>query len=85
MDLETNAAASQACWIFFAQVIDTYDSDNNKAVDLVYVNFQNHMTRYLMRDSWHRPMDMTSKVMQPDGQDLASWAPPKGLHQPNPQ
>ena len=26
---------------FFAQVIDTYDSDNNKAVDLVYLDFQN--------------------------------------------
>ena len=25
---------------FFAQVIDTYDSDNNKAVDLVYLDFQ---------------------------------------------
>ena len=25
---------------FFAQVIDTYDPDNNKAVDLVYLDFQ---------------------------------------------
>ena len=25
---------------FFAQVIDTYDTDNNKAVDLVYLGFQ---------------------------------------------
>ena len=25
---------------FFAQVIDTYDTDNNKAVDLVYLDFQ---------------------------------------------
>ena len=25
---------------FFAQVIDTYDTDNNKAVDLVYLCFQ---------------------------------------------
>ena len=25
---------------FFAQVIDTYDTDNNKAVDLVYQDFQ---------------------------------------------
>ena len=24
---------------FFAQVIDTYDTDNNKAVDLVYLDF----------------------------------------------
>ena len=25
---------------FFAQVIDTYDTDYNKAVDLVYLDFQ---------------------------------------------
>ena len=25
---------------FFAQVIDTYDTNNNKAVDLVYLDFQ---------------------------------------------
>ena len=25
---------------FFAQVIDTYDTDNNKAVDIVYLDFQ---------------------------------------------
>ena len=25
---------------FFSQVIDTYDTDNNKAVDLVYLEFQ---------------------------------------------
>ena len=25
---------------FFAQVIDTCDTDNNKAVDLVYLDFQ---------------------------------------------
>ena len=25
---------------FFARVIDTYDTDNNKAVDLVYLDFQ---------------------------------------------
>ena len=25
---------------FYAQVIDTYDTDNNKAVDLVYLDFQ---------------------------------------------
>ena len=26
---------------FYAQVIDTYDTDNNKAVDLVYLDIQN--------------------------------------------
>ena len=25
---------------FYAQVVDTYDTDNNKAVDLVYLDFQ---------------------------------------------
>ena len=25
---------------FFAKLIETYDSDNNKAVDLVYLGFQ---------------------------------------------
>ena len=25
---------------FYAQIIDTYDTDNNKAVDLVYLDFQ---------------------------------------------
>ena len=25
---------------FFAQVIDTYDMDNNKAIDLVYLDFK---------------------------------------------
>ena len=30
---------------FFAQVIDTYDSDNNKAVDLVYLDFQKAFDR----------------------------------------
>ena len=25
---------------FFSEVIDTYDTDNNKAVDLVYLDFQ---------------------------------------------
>ena len=32
---------------FFAQVIDTCDIDNNKAVDLVYLE---HFTRYHVKD-----------------------------------
>ena len=40
MASETNVATCQACSIYFAQVIDTYDTDNNKAVDLVYLDFQ---------------------------------------------
>ena len=30
---------------FFAQLIDTYDTDKNKAVDLVYLDFQNAFDR----------------------------------------
>ena len=30
---------------FFAQVIDTYDTDNNKAVDLVYLDFQKSFSK----------------------------------------
>ena len=32
---------------FFAQVIDTYDTDNNKAVDLVYLDFQKAFDKVL--------------------------------------
>ena len=42
MASETNVAARSCLTIlldFFAQVIDTYDTDNNKAVDLVYLDF----------------------------------------------
>ena len=34
----------------YAQGIDTYDKDNNKAVDLVYLDFKKHLTRYHMKD-----------------------------------
>ena len=34
---------------FFASVIDTYDVGNNKAVDLIYLDFQRHLTRYQMK------------------------------------
>ena len=38
MASETNVAG---CLVdFFSQVIDTYDTDNNKAVDLFYLDFQ---------------------------------------------
>ena len=35
---------------FFSQVIDTYDTDNNKAAYLVYLDFQKPLTRYHMQD-----------------------------------
>ena len=38
MASETNVAASLVD--FFSQIIDTYDTDNNKAVDLFYLDFQ---------------------------------------------
>ena len=40
MDFETNACCLTSLLDFFAQVIDTYDSDNNKAVDMVHLDFQ---------------------------------------------
>ena len=36
---EISVAAWQACWISLS-VIDTYDTDINKAVDLNYLDFQ---------------------------------------------
>ena len=35
---------------FYAQVKDMYDTDNNKAVYLVYLDFQKALTRYHMKD-----------------------------------
>ena len=41
MDSETNVHSGLTIMLdFFAQVIETYDTDNNKAVDLVYLDFQ---------------------------------------------
>ena len=53
---------------FFAKVIDTYDSDNNKVVDLVYLDFQKAFDkvpheRLMAKVNMH----MASKVTQPDG------------------
>ena len=38
---------------FFASVIDTYDIGNNKAVDLIYLDFQKvpHLISYHMKGS----------------------------------
>ena len=48
---ETNVAAWQFSLLnFFAQVIDTYDMNNNKAVDLVYLDFKKRLTMYHMKD-----------------------------------
>ena len=35
---------------FFAQVIDKYDTGSKKAIDLVYLDFKKHLTRYCMKD-----------------------------------
>ena len=43
----------------FVKVIDTYDTDNNKAVDIVYLDFKNHWAMYNMENecycqcTWH--------------------------------
>ena len=51
---------------FFARVIDTYDTGNNKAVDLIYLDFQKAFDKVpqerLLVKSWH----MTYKVVQPN-------------------
>ena len=52
---------------FFAQVIDTYDSDNNKAVDLVYLDFQKAFDKVPHERLMARSVHMASKVMPPDG------------------
>ena len=36
---------------FFAHVIDTYDTGNNKAVDLIYLDFQKAFDKYHMKGS----------------------------------
>ena len=40
MASETSSAAYQACLTFIAGVIDTYDTGENKAVDLIYLDYQ---------------------------------------------
>ena len=47
--IETNAAADLSLLDFFAQVKDTYDTDNNKGVDLVYFTFKKLIIRYHMK------------------------------------
>ena len=42
-----NQSSCLTCLLdFLAQVIDTYDTDYNKAVDLVFLDFQKQLTRY---------------------------------------
>ena len=40
MSAETNVVGLTSLLDLFSQVIDTYGTDNNKAVDLVYLDFQ---------------------------------------------
>ena len=35
---------------FFAKVIDTHNTDNNKTIDLVYLDFQNPFDKVRMKD-----------------------------------
>ena len=40
---------------FYAQVIDTYDTDNNKAVDLVYLDYQKAFDKIKIKVKSSRP------------------------------
>ena len=53
----------------FAQIIDTYDTDNNKAVDLVYLDFQKAFDKVPHERLMRKSMQMAFKVMQPDGSE----------------
>ena len=66
---ETNLADWLVCWIFFAQVIDTYDTNNNKAVDLVYLDFQKAFEKVPHEGLMVKVNAMAFKVMQPDGSE----------------
>ena len=66
MDIETNAGCLTSPLDFFAQVIDTYYSDNSRLLIWSIFTFKKHLTRYHMRHSWQRSMHMISKVKQPD-------------------
>ena len=54
---------------FFAQVIDTYDTDKNKAVDLVYLDFQTALDKVPHEIPMLKSMHIAFKVMQPDGSE----------------
>ena len=63
---------------FFVQVINTYDMDNNKAVDLVYLDFQ----KAIEKVPHERLMvKVNAHGIQGDPK-LASWSSPTGMHQP---
>ena len=54
---------------FFAQVIDTYDSGNNKAVDLVYLDFQKAFEKVPHERLMLKVDAHAFKVMWPDGSE----------------
>ena len=51
---------------FFAQVIDPYDINNNKMVDLVYLDFQKPFDKVPHERQMQKSIHMAFKVMQPD-------------------
>ena len=55
---------------FFAQVIDTYDTDNNKVVDLVYLDFQKSFDKVPHERLMLKVNALAFKVMQPDGSKI---------------
>ena len=52
---------------FFARVIDTYATGNNKAVNLIYLDFQKAFDKVPPERLLVKVMAHASKVVQPDG------------------
>ena len=64
---------------FFAHVIDTYDTDNNKAVDLVYLDFQKAFDKVPHE---RLMVKVNAHGIQGDAIQIVSWSWPTGMHQP---
>ena len=67
---------------FFAHVIDTYDTDNNTMVDLVYLAFQKAFDkvpheRLLVKINAHGIQGDAARLLK-----QVSWSSPTGMHQP---
>ena len=67
----------------FFPVIDTYDTDNNKAVDLVYLDFQKSIWQgATLKTIGKRQCTRHSRWCNQMDQGLVSWSSSTGMHQP---